>query len=110
MMDEALRFFVRQRAGRRCEYCRLHEDDYDPLAFHVDHVIARQHGGLDDPAMLCWACPECNWAKGPNVAGLHGGKLYSLFNPRKQSWHRYFRWVHTILAGKQKTGAVTGQV
>jgi len=29
MMNAALRAFVRERAGRRCEYCRLHEDDAD---------------------------------------------------------------------------------
>jgi hypothetical protein len=46
MMDAALRAFVRERAGHRCEYCRLHEDDDDLLAFHVEHVIAKQHGGL----------------------------------------------------------------
>ncbi len=91
-MNAALRAFVRQRAGRRCEYCRLHEDDDDFLAYHVEHVIAKQHGGFDDPDMLCWACAECNWAKGPNLAGLLGGNLYSLFNPRKQNWHRHFRW------------------
>jgi hypothetical protein len=27
MMDATLRAFVRERAGHRCEYCRLHEDD-----------------------------------------------------------------------------------
>ena len=109
-MDAALRAFVRERAGRRCEYCRLHEDDDDFLAFHVEHVIAKQHGGLDDPDALCWACAQCNWAKGPNVAGLLGGKLYSLFNPRKQNWQRHFRWEHTLLVGKTKTGIVTVQV
>jgi len=109
-MDAALRAFVRERAGHRCEYCRLHEDDDDFLAFHVEHVIAKQHGGLDDPDTLCWACAECNWAKGPNLAGLLGGKLYALFNPRKQSWHRHFRWEHTNLVGKTKTGVVTVQV
>jgi hypothetical protein len=110
MMDVAVRTFVRMRAGRRCEYCRLHEDDDDFLAFHVDHFIAKQHGGLDDPDTLCWACAECNWAKGPNLAGLLGGKLYPLFNPRKQRWSRHFRWEHTILVGKTKTGIVTVQV
>src|SRR6516162_10845843 len=80
MMEAALRAFVRKRAGRRCEYCRLHEDDDDFLDFHVEHVIAKQHGGLDDPNTLCWSCAECNWAKGPNLAGLLGGKLYPLFN------------------------------
>ena len=90
--------------------CRLHEDDDDIIVFHVEHVIARQHGGHDDPNMLCWACAECNWAKGPNLAGMLGGKLYPLFNPRMQNWHRHFRWEHTILVGKTKTGVVTVQV
>src|SRR5208283_6183744 len=76
MMNAALRAFVRERAGRRCEYCRLHEDDADFLSFHVEHVVAKQHGGTDDPDILCFACAECNWAKGPNLASLLGGKLY----------------------------------
>ena len=82
-MNSALRAFVRERAGRRCEYCRLHEEDADFLPFHVEHVVAKQHGGTDDPDTLCFACAECNWAKGPNVAGILGGKLYPLIQPAK---------------------------
>lgn len=107
MSDAALRAFVRQRAGRRCEYCRLHEHHDDLFPFHVEHVIAKQHGGLDNPDALCWACSHCNWSKGPNLAGLLGGKLYPLFNPRRQNWHRHFRWEQTLLVGKTKTGTVT---
>src|SRR5947207_2830419 len=110
MMDAALRAFVRERAGRRCEYCHLREEDAGRLAFQIEHIIAKQHGGTDDPGGLCYACPQCNWSKGPNLAGLLGGKLYSLFNPRKQNWHRHFRWEHTLLVGKTKTGIVTVQV
>ena len=110
MMNAALRAFVRERAGRRCEYCRLHEDDADFLSFHVEHVVAKQHGGTDDADILCFACAECNWAKGPNLAGLLGGKLYPIFNPRKQSWKRHFRWDNTILVGKTFSGKVTVQV
>jgi hypothetical protein len=110
MMDAALRAFVRERAGRRCEYCRLHEDDAGRLAFQVEHIIARQHGGTDDPDGLCYACAQCNWAKGPNLAGMLDGKLYPLFNPRKQSWRRHFRWDHTLLVARTKTGIVTVQV
>ena len=109
-MGPALRAFVRQRAGRRCEYCRLHEDDADFLAFHVEHIVAKQHRGADDPKLLCYACPECNWAKGPNLAGILDGKLYPLFNPRKQTWTRHFYWEQTMLVGKTKTGIVTVQV
>ena len=109
-MDAALRAFVRERAGRRCEYCRLHEEDAGRLAFQIEHIVAKKHGGTDDPDGLCYACPQCNQAKGPNLAGLLGGKLYPLFNPRKQSWRRHFRWEQTILVSKTKTGLVTVQV
>jgi hypothetical protein len=84
--------------------------DADYLAFHVEHVIAKKHGGTDDPEMLCYACSECNFAKGPNVAGLLRGKLYPLFNPRTQSWTRHFEWDQTTLLGKTATGIVTVQV
>ncbi len=110
MMDAALRTFVWERAGGRCEYCQLHQDDADFLLFHVEHVIARQHGGADHPDNLCLACSECNWAKGPNLAGLLGGKLYPLFHPRKQQWKRHFRWEQTILVGKTSSGKATVQV
>ena len=110
MMDDALRALVWARAGGRCEYCRLHQDEYEYQTFHVEHIIAKQHGGTDDPEALCLACSECNWAKGPNLAGLLDGKLYPLFNPRKQNWNRHFRWEQTTLVGKTKTGIVTVQV
>lgn len=110
MMDAALRTFVRQRAGHRCEYCHLPEANAGRLLFQIEHIIAKQHGGTDDPDILCYSCAQCNWAKGPNLAGLHGGKLYPLFNPRKQIWSRHFHWEHTLLVGKTKTGIVTVQV
>jgi len=109
-MNGALRALVRERAGHRCEYCRLHEDDVDFFSFHIEHVVAKQHGGSDEPNLLCLACAECNWAKGPNLAGILDGKLYPLFNPRTQNWNRHFRWDHTILVGKTFTGRVTVQV
>ncbi len=110
MMDDALRAFVWERAAGRCEYCRLHQDEYEYQTFHVEHIIAKQHGGSDDPDLLCLACAECNWAKGPNLSGLFAGKLYPLFNPRTQSWKRHFRWEQTILVGKTFSGKVTIQV
>ena len=109
-MDAALRAFVRERAGTRCEYCRLHEDDDDFLSFHVEHFIAKQHGGADDPETLRFACAECNWAKGPNLSGLLGGKFYPLFNARKQIWKRHFRCEQTTLIAKTMSGKVTVQV
>jgi 5-methylcytosine-specific restriction endonuclease McrA len=58
VIDEATRELVRRRADRRCEYGCLHEDD-DPLfAFHVEHIIARQHEGSDAPSNLALACHQ----------------------------------------------------
>lgn len=47
-MRPALREQVRQRAGNCCEYCRLRQqhDRFHP--FHVEHIVARKHGGMDD--------------------------------------------------------------
>ena len=109
-MDAALRAFIRERAGRQCEYCHLREEDAGRLVFQIEHIIAKQHGGTEDPDGLCYSCAHCNWATGPNIAGLFAGKLYPLFNPRTQSWHRHFRWELTTLVGKTKAGIVTVQV
>jgi 5-methylcytosine-specific restriction endonuclease McrA len=54
--DSLTREQVLQRAGRCCEYCLLHEDD-DPLfTFHIEHIIAKQHGGTDALSNLALAC------------------------------------------------------
>lgn len=100
---------VTRRADNRCEYCRLHQDD-DFYTFHIEHVIAQQHGGSDWSTNLCLACRECNQAKGPNLAGYWKGRLVPLFNPRRQNWNRHFRWSGPRLIGKTLTGKVTVKV
>ena len=62
-MNQALEQLVRDRAGRRCEYCRLPEAAVD-LEHLIDHVIARQHGGPTVPGNLALACGRCNLHKG----------------------------------------------
>ncbi|MDR3639168.1 MAG: HNH endonuclease [Isosphaeraceae bacterium] len=83
MIDADVRALVWKRAGRRSEYCRLHQDDADFLSFHVEHIMAKQHHGSDDADNLCLACAECNLAKGPNLAGRIGNRIYPLFHPRR---------------------------
>jgi len=60
-MDDSLRHLVQERAGNRCEYCRLPQAAVD-ATFHVDHVIARQHldEPADDAARLALACDRWN--------------------------------------------------
>ena len=51
-MDAQTRELVWRRAGQRCEYCRIHQDDEPFYRFHVEHVVAKQHAGSDDPDNL----------------------------------------------------------
>src|SRR5579862_4883345 len=68
-MDAATRDFVRRRASECCEYCRLRQKDSE-LTHHVEHIVAKQHGGSDDPNNLALACHRCNLHKGPNLTGI----------------------------------------
>lgn len=108
-MDAVTRELVRRRAGFRCEYCRLHEED-DPLfTFHIEHIIAKQHGGSDAPTNLALACHQDNLRKGPNLTGIdpQTGKLTRLFNPRRHKWSWHFRWAGPFLFGRTPIGRAT---
>lgn len=108
-MNAATRRRVRQRAGQRCEYCRMHEDE-EPYAFHIEHVVAKKHGGSDRLSNLAWSCHNCNLAKGANLAGLVRGQVVPLFHPRRHDWHEHFRWHGAILVGKTACGRATIRV
>lgn len=86
-----MRQLVRQRAQRRCEYCRLPEDA-DEWPFHVDHIVARVHGGNDAPENCCWSCTQCNLHKASNIASVdvETGLRVDLFHPRTDSWQDHF--------------------
>jgi len=92
-MTARRREFFRRRAGARCEYCHLPDLSMDLEDFHVEHVIARKHGGKTREDNLAWACIFCNLYKGPNLAGLDPdtGRLTRLFNPRLDRWSTHFR-------------------
>jgi len=108
-MDAALRSLVRQRARRQCEYCQLAEEHEPFVTFHVEHVIARQHGGDDAPSNLCLACMSCNLRKGPNLTGrlITTGEIVPLFHPRRDRWDEHFRWDGAWLVGLTPVGEVT---
>jgi hypothetical protein len=89
-IDAALRRFVRERAENRCEYCHCHQEDLPFVTFHVEHVIARQHGGNDHEMNLCLSCHWCNYQKGMNIATQVDGQLVPLFNPRVHDWDEHF--------------------
>ena len=107
-MDNARSEFVRQRAGERCEYCRLPQRA-SALRFHVEHIIARQHGGGNDLENLALACPECNYQKGTNLSGMDPdtGKVTPLFHPRRDAWPEHFARDAARITGRTPAGRTT---
>lgn len=107
-MEPALERLVWERAQGRCEYCHIPRWA-DALPFHIDHVIAQQHGGRTVSANLCGACYSCNLSKGPNLSGRDGdtGHIVRLFHPRRQKWHLHFRWNGPLLVGRTSVGRAT---
>lgn len=107
-MDATVRRMVRLRAGDRCEYCRLPQHAVD-LTFHIEHVIARQHGGTDDPVNLCLACDRCNLHKGPNLTAIDpvSGSIVPLFHPRRHIWTDHFELRGARIVGKTAVGRAT---
>ena len=107
-MDAVVESLVRQRARNCCEYCQLPQE-CSIMPFAIDHVIARQHHGRDDPDNLCWSCFYCNSYKGPNIAGIDPvtQRIVPLFHPRKDVWKRHFQWDSSVLLGRTARGRAT---
>lgn len=108
-MSPELRKIVRARANGRCEYCHFHEDHLPLLPFHVDHVVARQHGGSEELDNLVWACPRCNSYKGTNLAGIDpdSSQVVRIFNPRISNWNDHFSIVKGSIVGSTPAGRTT---
>ena len=111
-MNAEIRRLVRQRAGDRCEYCGVSQNEEGWARFHVEHVIARQHKGGEEQDNLCLCCQHCNLHKGPNLTGIdpRTGQIVVLFHPRHDSWKRHFRWDGPRLVGRTPTGRATVRV
>ena len=95
-MNDRTRDLVRHRAGDRCEYCFLRQQDSE-LIHHIEHILARKHGGTDAAENLALACQRCNLRKGANLTGVDpvSGHVVALFHPRRDEWDRHFRWRDT---------------
>jgi hypothetical protein len=111
-MDARLAQAVRDRAGNACEYCRVPQAGFPTIVFHVDHIVARQHGGKTVLANLALACHNCNAFKGPNIAGIDQltRRLTRLYHPRRHRWGRHLRWAGPRIVGRTEVGRATVQV
>jgi hypothetical protein len=79
------------------------------IAFHVEHIVSRQHGGTDDPGGLALACDRCNAYKGPNLTSIDPDTrtVVALFNPRADVWSDHFEVRRGHVVGLTPTGCAT---
>jgi hypothetical protein len=108
-MDTALRSLVLRRAHNACEYCRLPQASSPLARFHMEHIVARQHGGRTEAENLALACSHCNLHKGPNIAAIdpESKQILPLFHPRRHSWDDHFAWEGTRVVGRTGMGRAT---
>ncbi|MCX6981983.1 MAG: HNH endonuclease signature motif containing protein [Verrucomicrobia bacterium] len=108
-MDAATRVLVRQRAGDCCDYCGLPQGAETFFKFHIEHIVARQHGGGDDAENLALACHHCNLHKGTNLTTVDAqtGALVELFHPRTMRWTEHFEHRDAWIEGRTPVGRGT---
>jgi len=99
---------VANRAGHRCEYCLIHEDDAG-FPHQVDHVVSRKHGGTSVSLNLAYSCVLCNRHKGTDIASIDQktGELVPLFHPRRERWSDHFFLDGDLIQPRSEIGAVT---
>lgn len=96
---------VFERAGGRCEYCRMHSA-LQGATFHVEHTLPTARGGGDELDNLALACPGCNLHKSSRVSLLDpvtGGSV-PIFNLRSDCWSDHFAWDGERLVGLTALG------
>lgn len=104
----ALVALVKERAGHRCEYCRMSQS-LQGATFHVEHIIPITCGGSTTEDNLALACPSCNLHKSDrsHVVDPETGETTILFHPRKQHWSGEFAWKDKRMVGITASGRAT---
>lgn len=111
VVSDAVRARVADRAGDRCEYCRLPAQG-QVSQFPVDHVRPRAAGGATRFENLALACPHCNAYKWAYVRAIdpETGAEVPLFDPRTQPWFEHFRFMEpasSLVEGTSPCGRAT---
>jgi hypothetical protein len=99
---------VVERAGNRCEYCRLSQVGQE-ATFHVDHVTPVAANGPTVLDNLALACVSCSLRKGARLSAPDPdtGTDTPLFNPRTGRWADHFRWDGARVVGLTPTARAT---
>jgi len=106
--SEEVRAEIARRAGDRCEYCLIHEDDAG-FPHQVDHIVSRKHGGSSTANNLAYARVLCNRYKGSDVASFdpRTAEVVRLFHPRQHLWADHFRIKGAFIEPVSEIGAAT---
>ena len=111
-IPEVLRRLVVERAGGRCAYCRLHENDAF-FTHEIDHIYAEKHDGPTVASNLCVACADCNRYKGSDICSvdLETGDVVTLYHPYRDGWADHFRLADTgVIEPLSTHGRVTARL
>jgi hypothetical protein len=107
-ISDQVRAYVAHRAGHRCEYCLIHENDAG-FPHQVEHIVSRKHGGTSAFDNLAYACILCNRYKGSDVASINPktGEAVRLFHPRHDRWMEHFRLDTDFIEPLTEAGSAT---
>jgi hypothetical protein len=111
MKTWSIAFGVEQRIGASTASCRLEFILLRlKLSTSLRSSIAAERFSATSHLLACTATAT----RAPNLSGLDrrrsGRKLVPLFNPRRHSWNRHFRWDGIYLKGRTAIGRVTVEV
>ncbi|MCY7330954.1 MAG: HNH endonuclease [Saprospiraceae bacterium] len=107
-VSERARRLVAERAGHRCEYCRIRQIDAF-IGFEIDHTVAQKHGGGNEAGNLALACPQCNAHKGTDLTTFLESyqDIVPLFNPRLHRWSSHFTTEGGLILARTRIGQAT---
>lgn len=107
-IPSALRRLVYERAGGRCEYCRVPETAVF-AAHEIDHIISEKHEGPTEAENLALCCALCNQHKGSDIASIDPAtnQIAPLFHPRHERWQDHFMLREAQIIPLTSSGRVT---
>ena len=109
-MDATLERQVRQRAGGRCEYCRLPQAA-SGVPFELDHITARSIGPYGSRQPRGELHGYCNGYKGPNLAAeTRDRQSHAALPSATTQMGHHFQYEGSTLIGRTAIGRTTIEV